>query len=70
MGRAGVFDLNNNSETIDGLSSVSTPAQVKLGSGTLTVGENNEAAASFAGTISGTGSLVKDGTGGGNPDGH
>jgi autotransporter-associated beta strand protein len=59
-----VFDLNNFSETIDGLSSTNTSASVLLGSGTLTVGANDEPSFSFSGVISGTGgSLVKTGTG-------
>jgi autotransporter-associated beta strand protein len=53
------FDLNNKSETIDGLSGGGT---VKLGSGTLTVGANN-GASTFFGTITGSGKLVKNGSG-------
>ncbi len=59
---SGLFNLNNNSETIDGLNGV-VGASVTLGSGTLTIGANNEASASFAGVISGSGALVKTGTG-------
>ena len=60
---SGRLNLNSNSETIDGLSGVAGAA-VALGAGTLTVGANNEASATFAGVISGTtGSFVKTGTG-------
>ena len=60
---SGVLDLNGNAETIDGLSGVAG-ASVTLGSGTLTIGVTNEASATFAGMISGSGgALVKTGTG-------
>ena len=56
---SGVFNLNNNAETIDALNS-SSGGSVTLGTATLTVGANNDATASFAGIISGTGgSLTK-----------
>jgi fibronectin-binding autotransporter adhesin len=55
------FDLNNNSNAIGALAGVSGSA-VTLGSATLTTGGNN-ADATYAGTISGTGALVKTGTG-------
>jgi autotransporter-associated beta strand protein len=60
---SGVFNLNNNNETIDALNGVAG-GSVTLGSGTLTVGANNEAAANFAGVISGTGGFIKVGLGG------
>jgi fibronectin-binding autotransporter adhesin len=60
---SGVLSLNNFSETIDGLISTSATASVTLGSGTLTVGANDMASATFAGVISGTGGLTKVGTG-------
>jgi fibronectin-binding autotransporter adhesin len=61
---SGVLNLNNNNETIDGLSSASSTSSVTLGTGTLTVGANDQATATFAGVISGTGgNLVKSGTG-------
>jgi fibronectin-binding autotransporter adhesin len=61
----GVLNLNNNAETIDALSSSSSTSSVTLGTGTLTVGSSNIAAAGFAGVISGTGgSLVKIGSSG------
>ena len=59
----GTFNLNSNSETIDGLSSSSSSASVTLGSGTLTVGASDQSSATFAGVISGTGNLAKSGTG-------
>jgi autotransporter-associated beta strand protein len=57
----GKLDLNNNAETIDGLSGVAG-SLVTLGSGTLTVGANNSTA-NFVGVISGTGGLTKTGSG-------
>ena len=57
----GKLDLNNNAETIDGLSGVAG-SLVTLGSGTLTVGANN-GTANFVGVISGTGGLTKTGSG-------
>lgn len=60
----GRLGLNNNNETIDGLYSNSSAAVVSLGTGTLTVGANNDTTASYAGSISGAGgSLTKIGTG-------
>jgi fibronectin-binding autotransporter adhesin len=58
-----IFNLNGFSETIDALNSTNTAAAVQLGTGTLTVGANDEATFSFAGVISGTGGLTKSGTG-------
>jgi len=61
---SGVLNLNNNAETIDALNASFSTASVTLGTGTLTVGGNNEASATFAGVISGTsGSFTKIGTG-------
>jgi fibronectin-binding autotransporter adhesin len=60
---SGVFNLNSNNETIDALNGV-TGSSVTLGSGTVTVGANNEAAANFSGVISGTGGFIKVGLGG------
>ena len=60
---SGLLSLINNSETIDGLNSVSTSAVLSMGSGTLTIGANDDPSASFAGVISGSGSVVKIGNG-------
>ena len=54
-----VLNLNDNSETIDALNSTNTAASVLLGSGTLTVGANDEVAANFHGVIGGTGGFIK-----------
>lgn len=59
LASSGVWDLNNFSETISGLNSVSTASQVQLGTGTLTV--NSFENSSFAGVISETGAVVKQG---------
>jgi autotransporter-associated beta strand protein len=59
----GVFNLNGKTETIDALNGVAG-SSVTLGSGTLTVGANNEAAANFSGVISGAGGFIKVGLGG------
>jgi fibronectin-binding autotransporter adhesin len=61
LNNGGVFNLNNNSETIAGLNAASTGAQVQLGTGTLTV--NNSTANTFAGTLTGAGTLTKTGVG-------
>jgi autotransporter-associated beta strand protein len=53
------FDLNGFSETIGSLAGA---GNVTLGAGTLTLGGNNTTTA-FSGVISGTGALVKFGTG-------
>lgn len=57
-----VFDLNGNSETIGSLSSSNSGSSITLGSGTLTTGGDNSNT-TFAGVISGTGGLTKEGTG-------
>lgn len=59
LASSGVWNLNNFSETISGLNSVSTASSVQLGTGTLTV--NSFENSSFAGVISGTGAVVKQG---------
>ena len=58
----GLFNLNGKNETIDALNGV-TGSSVTLGSGTLTVGANNDSGANFHGVISGTGGFIKTGTG-------
>src|ERR1043166_7543300 len=45
----GTFNLNSKNERIDGLSSSSSSASNTLGTGTLTVGANNESSATLAG---------------------
>ena len=57
----GRLDLNDNNETIGSLTGATATAQVFLGSGTLTVGDATST--TFAGIISETGALVKEGTG-------
>ena len=57
----GRLDLNNFDDTIGSLTSASGTAQVFLGSGTLTVGDATNT--TFAGVISETGNLVKEGNG-------
>ena len=61
---AGVtLDLNNNNQSVGGLSGGgSTGGSVLLGTGTLTVG-NNDASTTYGGEISGTGGLTKTGAG-------
>jgi autotransporter-associated beta strand protein/T5SS/PEP-CTERM-associated repeat protein len=54
----GTFDLNNFNQTVGDLSG---DGAITLGSGTLTAGAANSTV--FSGTISGTGGLVKQGTG-------
>jgi autotransporter-associated beta strand protein len=54
--------LNNTSREIGSLEGLAGSA-VELGSGTLSLGANNQASASFAGVISGAGGLVKQGSG-------
>ena len=59
----GTFDMNNFSQTIDRLFSLSTTGNIKLGaSSILTVGVSN-ATGSFPGQITGAGGLVKSGSG-------
>ena len=64
----GIFNLNNNNQTIGSLASSTgingtgtTTPTVTLGSGTLTV--NQSSSTTFAGVISGSGSLTKTGSG-------
>ncbi|MEX2140431.1 MAG: autotransporter-associated beta strand repeat-containing protein [Pirellulales bacterium] len=57
-----VFDLNGHDETIGGLRGL-PQSQVLLGTATLTIGFGNSGS-DFEGEISGSGSLVKTGTGG------
>jgi fibronectin-binding autotransporter adhesin len=61
VGYETTLDLAGFDETVGSLSG-SSRASVRLGSGTLTVGGNN-ASTTFNGTISGTGGLIKTGTG-------
>ncbi len=61
IGASGLLDLNGMSETVAGISSASTASQVALGAATLTLGDSGSS--SFAGAISGTGSLLKQGSG-------
>jgi len=56
----GLFDLNNNSEAVN---IIAGTGQIALGSsGSLTVGVNS-GSSSFGGTITGTGTLIKAGSG-------
>jgi autotransporter-associated beta strand protein len=57
----GSLDINGNDQTIGSLSGVAGTS-VLLGSGTLTTGSTN-ASTTFAGAISGSGGIVKQGTG-------
>ena len=57
----GVLNVNGLTETIGGLNSTVAGSQVQLGTGTLTV--NNTAANSYAGALTGSGSLTKTGAG-------
>ena len=57
-----IFDVNNSTETVGSLRSLSAGSQIALGSGTLTIGGDNTSK-TFDGVISGTGNLVKIGTG-------
>nr|MCU0793206.1 autotransporter-associated beta strand repeat-containing protein [Opitutaceae bacterium] len=57
-----VFDLAGNAETIGSLASANTAAAVTLGSATLATGADNTST-TFAGVISGTGGLAKQGSG-------
>lgn len=58
----GRLNLNGTSETIGSLAGASSAATVVLGAGTLTTGGNN-GSTTFAGSISGTGGLIKVGSG-------
>lgn len=58
---SGRFDLNNNAETVGSIASSSSVSQIVLGSGTLTTG--NGSPSTFAGVISGTGNIAKQGSG-------
>src|SRR5439155_854831 len=65
-GSSGKLDLNNFNETILVLSDAGGPitvngSSVALGSGTLTFGDANSFI--FSGAITGTGNLIKNGTG-------
>jgi autotransporter-associated beta strand protein len=65
MSSSTTLDLNNYSTTVGALANATgtiTGHQVLLGSATLTVGGNDQST-SFSGVISGTGALVKIGTG-------
>lgn len=57
-----VLNLNHHSDTIGSLASANASAAVQLGAGTLTTGGNN-ASTTFAGVISGSGGLTKEGSG-------
>lgn len=61
LNQGGVFNLAGFSETIGGINSSATGSQVQLGTGTLTV--NSSAANTYAGTLTGAGTLNKDGVG-------
>ena len=58
---AGTLNLNNVNQTIASLASAVGGSQVTLGSATLTTGDSSNT--SFAGSISGSGALVKQGSG-------
>ena len=64
---SGAFmQLNNASQTVDGLSGAGNVTKIGTGGRTLTVGNNNEASANFTGNLiqsAGTLSLTKVGTG-------
>lgn len=62
MGSNSLFNVNGRTETIGSLATAATTAQVDLGAGTLQAGRLNTST-SFAGTIQGTGNLVKQGSG-------
>jgi autotransporter-associated beta strand protein len=62
MSGTSVLDLGGATETIGSLASSVSTAQVSLGAGTLRTGASN-ASSTFSGTIQGTGSLVKQGSG-------
>lgn len=56
-----VFDLNDSSERLNAVVSENTAASIQLGTGTLTIGTSSEA--TYAGSISGGGDVVMDGSG-------
>jgi autotransporter-associated beta strand protein len=58
---SGIFDLNGFSETVAAISSSTAASQIALGAATLTI--DSPTASTFAGAISGTGSLLKRGLG-------
>ncbi|MEM7541508.1 MAG: autotransporter-associated beta strand repeat-containing protein, partial [Pseudomonadota bacterium] len=62
MGGGATLDLNGFDQTIGALISGSATASVTLGSGTLTYGDAT-ASLSYAGTITGTGGIIKQGSG-------
>jgi fibronectin-binding autotransporter adhesin len=59
----GTLDLGGNVQTIGALSSSDPTTKVSLGTGTLTVGKGASGSYTFAGTISGPGTLATIGTG-------
>jgi autotransporter-associated beta strand protein len=61
LNQGGVFNLADFAETIGGLNSAAAGAQVRLGTGALTV--NSATANTYAGTFTGTGALTKTGVG-------
>src|SRR5690606_35488805 len=56
---SGQLNLNGYSETVSSISGASSAGQIALGAGTLTVA--GAGSSTFAGSISGTGSLIKQG---------
>ena len=59
-----VLDLNGFNNTIGSLTGGGTTGgNITLGTATLTIGSNNTSPAAYAGVISGTGGLTKNGTG-------
>ena len=61
LNSAAVFNVNGKTETIGGLNSAASTSQVQLGAGALTV--TNSTANSYAGTLTGSGTLNKSGVG-------
>jgi autotransporter-associated beta strand protein len=59
----GLLNLNGQSNTVAQLNASSNTAQVTLGAGVLTIGGNSNLNSAYAGTIAGTGSLAKAGSG-------
>ena len=62
LANGSILDLNNYNYTIDSLADDASGTQVTLGSATLTTGQDNTDSA-YSGVISGSGSLVKIGSG-------